>query len=127
MRSDFSTSMKMDAPLAVTQDLGPDTIEPGTEKRVSSAVTKSPLRMRKFRNLDPERAHEALSSAHTVNGVRLFLKDGRIIDGAILFNEFKRTGRIINIHTEISVDFHAEEVRDLWIPEKRRAKPAPVA
>jgi len=81
------------------------------EERPSQTIEQ--LKARRLRNLSPERAHEELCAARTADLVYLFLRDGRVYDGAILFNEFKSTGRLINIDREISVDFRAEDVRDI--------------
>ena len=39
--------------------------------------------------------------------------DGRVMDGALIFNQFKGTGRLINIDQELSVDFQVDDLRDL--------------
>lgn len=70
-------------------------------------------RPKKLRNLNTEEAFELLLQARTADHVQLFLRDTRVIEGAILFNDIKGTGRIINVMKEISVDFRATEVRDL--------------
>lgn len=75
--------------------------------------TPNPNKKPKLRNLNAEQAYELLVSARTADHVELFLRDGRMIDGAILFNDMKGTGRIINVTKEISVDFRAEQVRDI--------------
>ena len=33
--------------------------------------------------------------------------------GALVFNQFKGTGRLINVDDEISTDFRVDELRDL--------------
>ena len=38
---------------------------------------------------------------------------GRVMRGALVFNQFKGTGRLINVDDEISTDFRADELRDL--------------
>jgi hypothetical protein len=102
MRSDHTTDLRID-------DLS---------KRVSTSSLESTrggtgaLR-RRPRNLTPERAQEALNASRTAEHVHVFLRDGRVIEGAVLFNDFKRTGRVINIFSETSVDFRLDEVRDV--------------
>lgn len=54
---------------------------------------------------------DLLMNARQADWVQLELSDGRELAGAIIFNEFKGTGRLINIDDEISVDFRASEVR----------------
>ena len=77
--------------------------------RAHQPVARKP----KLRNLTPEQAYELLATARTADHVELYLRDGRMIDGAILFNDIKGTGRIINVTKEISVDFRADNVRDI--------------
>ena len=35
------------------------------------------------------------------------------MQGALVFNQFKGTGRLINIDEELSVDFAVDELRDI--------------
>jgi hypothetical protein len=37
------------------------------------------------------------------------------LSGAIIFNEFKGTGRLINVDQEFSFDFHVDQVMDVKI------------
>ena len=52
-------------------------------------------------------------NARKSDWVELALRDGQKLEGAIIFNEFKGTGRLINIDKEISVDFRADQVQDV--------------
>ncbi len=45
--------------------------------------------------------------------VTLVFRDGRAVDGMIIFNELKRVGRLINVNKEISVDYSVEDVREV--------------
>ncbi|MBI3817338.1 MAG: hypothetical protein HY286_01510 [Planctomycetes bacterium] len=71
------------------------------------------MRPKKLRNLNYEEAFELLLQARSADQVHLYLRDGRMIEGAILFNDIKGTGRIINVIREISVDFKTLDVRDI--------------
>ncbi|HKE00009.1 MAG TPA: hypothetical protein VKE69_03285 [Planctomycetota bacterium] len=102
MRSDQPTDFRID-------DLAKRASAPSLEPSRGGA---SALR-RKLRSLSPEKAQEALAASRTAEHVLVYLRDGRVIDGAVLFNEFKRTGRVINIFSETSVDFRLDEVRDV--------------
>lgn len=51
-----------------------------------------------------------LKKAARADRVSLIFKDGSIVEGAILFNEIKKCGKIINIEDEISLDFDMKEV-----------------
>ncbi len=68
---------------------------------------------RKNRALDPERIYDLLLGARTAAVCTLHFKDGRVLRGALVFNQFKGTGRIINIDEESSVDFAVDELRDI--------------
>jgi hypothetical protein len=68
---------------------------------------------KKNREMVPERIYDLLLSAKTADKVTLHFKDGRIVHGALIFNPFKGTGRLINIEQEISVDFAVDDIRDL--------------
>ena len=59
-----------------------------------------------------ERIYDLLMNARQADQVELSFQDGRNLVGAIIFNEFKGTGRLINIDEEVSLDFRVEELRD---------------
>lgn len=61
--------------------------------------------------IDKDEVFDLLMNARQADWVHLELKDDRQLSGAIIFNEFKGTGRLINIDEEISVDFRASDVR----------------
>lgn len=65
------------------------------------------------RTLTPEKIFDLLVSARSADRVSLYFRDGRIVCGAVIFNEFKGTGRIINVDEEVSVDFRVEDLRDV--------------
>lgn len=69
--------------------------------------------VRRGRRLTPEKIFDLLMSARTAPWVTLFFHDTRVVEGALIFNEYKGTGRIINIDEEISVDFAVDDVRDV--------------
>lgn len=68
---------------------------------------------KKSRELLPDRIYDMLLGARTADKVTIHFKDGRIVTGALIFNPFKGTGRIINIDQEVSLDFAIDEIRDL--------------
>ncbi len=73
----------------------------------------APTRPTKARVLDIERLYDLLLGARAAEQVTLCFKDGRVLKGALVFNQFKGTGRQINVDTEVSQDFSVEELRDL--------------
>ena len=80
------------------------------------STTKKPPRStptRRGRQLSPERIYNLLMKARTAPKVALYFEDSRSISGAVIFNEYKGTGRIINIDEEISVDFTVDQLRDV--------------
>jgi len=69
--------------------------------------------IKKSREMVPERIYDLLLNARTADKVTMRFKDGRIVQGALIFNPFKGTGRLINIERETSVDFAVDDVREL--------------
>ena len=68
---------------------------------------------RKSRSVDPERIYDLLLGARTADQCTVHFKDGRVFTGALVFNQFKGTGRIINVDEEVSLDFAVDDIRDL--------------
>ncbi len=62
-----------------------------------------------------ERMYDLLMNARQAAWVSLTLENGKALEGAIIFNEFKGTGRLINVDQEISYDFRVEQVADVKI------------
>ena len=62
-----------------------------------------------------EEIYDLLMNARQADWVKLCLEDGRAMSGAIIFNEFKGTGRLINVDQEFSFDFHVDQVMDVKI------------
>lgn len=60
-----------------------------------------------------DEVYDLLMNARQAEWVELFLEDGRALAGAIIFNEFKGTGRLINVDEEFSYDFHVDHVVDV--------------
>ena len=65
--------------------------------------------------LSREDVYDLLMNARQADWVELQLEDGRALSGAIIFNEFKGTGRLINVDQEFSLDFHVDQVLDVKI------------
>jgi hypothetical protein len=57
-----------------------------------------------------EEVYDLLMNARQASWVEICLSDGRAVKGAIIFNEFKGTGRLINVEEEISFDFNVDQV-----------------
>jgi hypothetical protein len=68
---------------------------------------------KKSREMIPERIYDMLLNARTADKVTMHFKDGRVVAGALIFNPFKGTGRLINIEREQSVDFAVDDIREL--------------
>ena len=60
-----------------------------------------------------DEVYDLLMNARQADWVELSLEDGRSLAGAIIFNEFKGTGRLINVDEEFSYDFHVDQVIDV--------------
>ncbi len=65
------------------------------------------------KTLVPEKIYDMLLNSRTADKVTVYFKDGRVIAGALIFNPFKGTGRLIDIEKESSIDFAIENIRDL--------------
>lgn len=76
------------------------------------AETMSPV-SKKIRAVDMEQLYDLLLGARSAESVTLHFKDGRVLKGALVFNQFKGTGRLINVDQELSEDFSVDELRDL--------------
>ena len=57
-----------------------------------------------------DEVYDLLMNARQADWVELSLEDGRAMSGAIIFNEFKGTGRLINVDEEFSYDFHVDQI-----------------
>lgn len=60
-----------------------------------------------------DEVYDLLMNARQAEWVELSLEDGRSLAGAIIFNEFKGTGRLINVDEEFSFDFSVDQVVDV--------------
>lgn len=63
--------------------------------------------------LTRDEVYDLLMNARQAEWVELSLDDGRSMSGAIIFNEFKGTGRLINVDDEFSYDFNVDQVLDV--------------
>ena len=68
--------------------------------------------------VDREEIYDLLMNARQAPWVELEWLDGESRTGAIIFNEFKGTGRLINIDEEVSIDFRADQIRFVKIFEE---------
>jgi hypothetical protein len=57
-----------------------------------------------------DEVYDLLMNARQAEWVELLLEGGRALAGAIIFNEFKGTGRLINVDEEFSYDFNVDQV-----------------
>jgi hypothetical protein len=62
-----------------------------------------------------ERILQDLRKAARADRVALEFRDGRVLQGAILFNDIKKCGKLINIEEEFSVDFDAAQIKAVRI------------
>lgn len=65
-----------------------------------------------------DEVYDLLMNARQTEWVGLVLEDGRALSGAIIFNEFKGTGRLINVDEEFSFDFNVDQVVDVDLRPK---------
>jgi hypothetical protein len=62
---------------------------------------------------------EQLITGCEAERVAVHFVDGRLLEGALLFNPIKRSGKLINVELEFSVDFEPLEVKEIRILEAR--------
>jgi hypothetical protein len=80
------------------------------------AAQESPrMSERNTARLTRDEVYDLLMNARQAEWVELSLEDGRSLSGAIIFNEFKGTGRLINVDEEFSYDFNVDQVTDVKI------------
>ncbi|MBL6720316.1 MAG: hypothetical protein ISQ08_02795 [Planctomycetes bacterium] len=60
-----------------------------------------------------EKLYDQMFAARTADKVTLYFRDGRAVQGSLVFNPFKGTGRVIDPDKELSIDFALDQVRDL--------------
>ena len=62
---------------------------------------------------------EQLITGCEAERVAVHFVDGRLLEGALLFNPIKRSGKLINVELEFSVDFEPLEVKEIRVLEAR--------
>lgn len=73
----------------------------------------APTSVRKARQMSQEKIYDVLQAARTADRVTVYFKDGRTAAGALIFNPFKGSGRVIDVDREASIDFAIENIREL--------------
>jgi hypothetical protein len=58
---------------------------------------------------------EQLISGCDAERVAVQFIDGRVLEGALLYNPIKRSGKLINVDQEFSLDFDPIEVKDIKV------------
>ena len=69
-----------------------------------------------------DEVYDLLMNARQAEWVELSIEDGRALSCAIIFNEFKGTGRLINVDEEFSYDFNVDQVMDVVINRRATAR-----
>lgn len=62
-----------------------------------------------------QRIASSLKRATREEKVCVKFLDGKTVEGAILFNESKGCGKVINVEKEVSVDFRVEQIASIKI------------
>lgn len=62
---------------------------------------------------------EQLISGCDAERVAVRFVDGRLLEGALLFNPIKRSGKLINVDQEFSLDFEPMEVKEIRVIQSR--------
>lgn len=61
----------------------------------------------------PEKLYDSMFAARTADKVTLYFRDGRAVQGSLVFNPLKGTGRVIDPDKELSIDFALDQIREL--------------
>src|SRR5258705_4309172 len=93
----------------------PPFLEPAPPRAPTARQSMSTASSKKSRELVPEKIYDTLLGVRTADKVTMHFKDGRVVHGALIFNRFKGTGRVINIDQEVSIDFSVADIRDLKV------------
>jgi hypothetical protein len=91
-------------------------ITPDPDASLSTKIAlrrRPPMSDRNTTRLTRDEVYDLLMNARQAEWVELSLDDGRSLSGAIIFNEFKGTGRLINVDEEFSFDFNVDQVLDV--------------
>jgi hypothetical protein len=80
---------------------------------VMAFAASAPTSVRKARQMTQEKIYDALQGARTADKVTVYFKDGRFATGALIFNPFKGSGRVIDVDKETSIDFLIDTIREL--------------
>lgn len=89
------------------------------------AVTAKERESRTSRRKRSPSILEQLVAGCDAERVAVQFVDGRTLEGALLFNPIKRSGKLINVEQEFSLDFDPIEVKEIKIL-LARAPTAPV-
>lgn len=69
---------------------------------------------------------EQLITGCDAERVAVHFVDGRLLEGALLFNPIKRSGKLINVELEFSVDFEPLDVKEIRVLEARLPNSVPL-
>ena len=58
---------------------------------------------------------EQLISGCDAERVGVHFVDGRVLEGALLYNAVKQSGKLINVEEEFSLDFETGEVKEIRV------------
>jgi len=82
-------------------------------------VTAKERRIRPTRRKRSPTVLEQLISGCDAERVAVRFVDGRLLEGALLFNPIKRSGKLINVDQEFSLDFEPLEVKEIRVLQCR--------
>ncbi len=63
---------------------------------------------------------EQLMAGCSAERVAVVFRDGKSLEGALLFNPIKRSGKLINVDEEFSIDFETTEVKNIKVLINRK-------
>ncbi len=85
------------------------------------STTKASRSHRRKRKRTPS-VLEQLVAGCEAERVSVHFLDGRVREGALLFNAIKQSGKLINVEDEFSLDFDTTQVKTIKILKPRAAR-----
>lgn len=90
-------------------------IEPPTQNESQQATDQIEQPEAAPTRLNREELIDLLMNARNADWTEIVFDDGRSLSGALVFNEFRGTGRLINVDQEFTFDFSVDNVVDVRI------------
>jgi hypothetical protein len=95
-------------------------------RKESALVTTTAKEEKRRRRRRSSSVLEQLIAGCDADRVAVHFLDGTVREGALLFNAIKRSGKLINVEEEFSLDFDTRQVKTIKILKQRDASELPL-